>query len=178
MGSSGLIVELDVAEEMLEVAKESLERRALNIIRGVRKDIKTAADMTWLLFILLSLILGSDLALQNLISLLIEGGEYPLPTLKAGKPLINGTEEMELLRLYSSSGRRAGSGIKKQGLEITRVIDNQELYLVTGGNRGNSISRISGNGSVHCVPRCPVLFPGKDIRFGNIIYFARTVKIS
>ncbi len=80
MGSSGLIVELDVAEEMLEVAKRKFGEEGIEYHQGSAERYKDSRryDLV-IVYSSFPHFWDRDLALQNLISLLIEEESYPCP---------------------------------------------------------------------------------------------------
>ncbi len=134
MGPSGLIVELDIAEEMLKVARERFGEEGIEYHRGSAEQYKS--DRQYDLIVVYSSLphfWDRSLALRNLISHLREGGELAVAH-SEGREIINQRHRGDGAPPAFSlpPGEELAQELKKRGLEITRVIDNQELYLVVG----------------------------------------------
>jgi len=134
MGSSGLIVELDIAEEMLKVAREKFGEEGIGYHRKSVEKYKSSRryDLV-IVYSAFPHFWDRDLALQNLISHLKEGGELAIAHSESRETINqrhrgDGAPQAFLL----PPGGELAQELKKRGLEITRIIDNQELYLVVG----------------------------------------------
>ena len=134
IGPSGLIVELDIAEEMLKVAREKFGEEGVEYHRGGAEQYKSGRQYD-LVIVYSSLphFWDRSLALRNLISHLREGGELAIAH-SEGRETINQRHRGDGAPPAFSlpPGEELAQELKKRGLEITRVIDNQELYLVVG----------------------------------------------
>jgi len=134
MGSSGLIVELDVAEEMLEVARRKFGEESIEYHQGSAERYKDSRryDLV-IVYSSFPHFWDRDLALQNLISLLPEGGELSIAHSESRQTINQRHRGDGAPPAFTlPPGEELARELKKRGLEITRVIDNQELYLVTG----------------------------------------------
>lgn len=134
MDSSGLIVELDIAEEMLKVAREKFGEESIEYHRKSVEKYKSSRryDLV-IVYSAFPHFWDRDLALRNLISLLKKGGELAIAH-SEGRETINQRhrEDGAPRAFLLPRGEELAQELKKRGLEITRVIDNQELYLVVG----------------------------------------------
>ncbi|MDI3543511.1 MAG: hypothetical protein PWP57_1116 [Candidatus Atribacteria bacterium] len=134
IGPSGLIVELDIAEEMLRVAREKFGEEGIEYHQGSAE--RYSFNHRYDLIIVYSSFPhfgDEDLALRNLIFHLKERGELAIAHSESRETINqrhrgDGAPRAFLL----PPGEELAQELKKQGLEIIQVIDDQELYLVVG----------------------------------------------
>ncbi len=119
---------------MLEVAKRKFGEEGIEYHRGSAERYKDGRRYdTVIVYSSFPHFWDRDLALQNLISLLIEGGELSIAHSESRQTINQRHRGDGAPPAFTlPPGEELARELKKRGLEITRVIDNQELYLVTG----------------------------------------------